>query len=159
MDVNKLLSSAYLRIVGDTTDDANGSKCLKTLLGSVPVAFKGTKRPDKMTVNGSQVLTTTQKTFTVHASTNNRDPDSKVHNGTLLINFYCPNYTSGNSNIECMGPVADRLVFLFDDKPLIIDGYNNFNLAVREPLGPLFDPDYPDEHFMSVRIQFNLYKK
>lgn len=142
LDIDKILTPAMARLVNDAT--------LKTLLGGTVQAWKGAKRPtDKVN----------QKGFTVHVLTNNRDPDSKAHNGTLLINFYCPNYSAGNANVELMGPVAERIVELFDDQPLVMDGYNNFNLVVQEPLGPLLDPSFPNEHFMSVRMQFNLFKK
>ncbi len=157
LDVNEILTPTLLRITGDIAGTGN----LKSLLGGNPLVFKGPKRPDKVTINGKETQTNGLKSFTVHVLTNNRDPDSKVHNGTLLINFYCPNLDkgAGPANVELMGPVTERLIYLFDDKPLIITGYNNFNLTVQEPLGPLFDPGYPNEHFMSVRIQFNLFKK
>jgi hypothetical protein len=143
MDVNKLLTPAMVRLLNDST--------LKTLLGASTIpAVKGARRPK--TMMGT-------KCFTVHVLSNPRDEDSKVHNGTMLINFYCPNYSEGNAAIETMGPVVSRVVELFDDKPLAMDGYNNFNLTVQEPLGPLFDPLFPDEHSMSIRIKFNLIKK
>jgi hypothetical protein len=141
LDVNKLLTPAMVRLLNDLT--------LKTMLGGTIQAVKGARRPKKMMG---------KKCFTVHVLSNSRDEDSKVHNGTMLINFYCPNYSDGNANLELMGPVASRVVELFDDEPLTMDGYNNFNLAGQEPLGPLFDSSFPDEHFMSVRIRFNLYK-
>jgi hypothetical protein len=142
------------RITTDVTDDGDGSKCLKTLFGITGTnkikAVKGPRRTKDMEGCNS---------FTVHVLSASMDEDSKAYNGTLLINFYCPNYTSGNANVELMGPVTARVVELFDDTPLIIDGYNNFNLVVDEPLGPLFDPAFPNEHFMSVRIKFNIFKK
>jgi hypothetical protein len=142
MDINKLLTPAMVRLLNDLT--------LKTLLGGTIQAVKGARRSEAMMG---------KKCFTVHVLSNSRDEDSKVHNGTILINFYCPNYSDGNANLELMGPVAARIVELFDDELLIMDGYDNFNLSVMEPLGPLFDQSFPGEHFMSVRIRFNLYKK
>lgn len=157
LDVNKILTPAMVRITGDITDDADGTKCLKTILGGTPLAFKGPRRPEKVTVGGTQVLTSSVKSFTIHVLSNPRDEDSKAHNGTLLINFYCPNYSNGNANVELMGPVAARAIKLFDDQPLTMDGYVNFNLTVDEPLGPLFDPASPGEHFMSIRMKFSIY--
>jgi hypothetical protein len=145
IDVNKILTSSMTRITSDAV--------LKTLLGIPETGeiqvIKGPRRPASMT----------GYSFTTHSLTMNIDPDSKARNGTLLINFYCPNYSGGNPNIELMGPIADRVSTLFDDQPLAIDGYNNFNLVVEEPLGPLFDPSFPAEHFMSIRLKFNLFKK
>ena len=141
LDVNKILTPALIRLVNDTE--------LRTLLGGSIQAVKGPRRPSTMT----------GKSFTLHVLSNPRDEDSKAHNGTMLINFYCPNYPNGNANVELMGPVAGKVVELFDDQPLAMDGYNNFNLTVQEPLGPLFDPSYKDEHYTSVRIRFNLIKK
>ena len=141
IDVNKILAPALVRITND--------QALKQLLSGNFKAVKGPRRPTNAAGNY----------FTVHILTNNSDPDSKVHNGTLLICFYCPNYSTGNANVELMGPVAARVAELFDDAPLTMESYNNFNLVVEEPLGPLFDPAYPSESFMTVRIRFNLIKK
>lgn len=147
MDVNKILTQASLRLISDK--NISRQTTLGDLLNNEIVVYKGTRKP-----TGAK-----NPCFTVHVLSAPRDPDSKSYNGTLLINFYCSNYTSGNANIELMGPVTARIVELFDDRPLTMDGYNNFNLAVQEPLGPLFDPSFPNEHFMSVRIKFNLFKK
>jgi hypothetical protein len=141
LDVNKILTPAMVRIINDQT--------LKTLLNGKIQAAKGPRRTK--TMEGCNA-------FTVHVLSAPMDPDSKAYNGTLLINFYCPNYEDGNANVEFMGPVAARVVELFDDIPLTITGYNNFNLTVEEPLGPLFDSAFPNEHFMSVRIKFNIFK-
>lgn len=141
LDVNKILAPALVRITNDQT--------LKQLLSGTVKAVKGPRRPSNTTGNY----------FTVYVLANNSDPDSKVHNGTLLICFYCPNYSTGNANVELMGPVTARVAELFDDALLAMEGYNNFNLVVEEPLGPLFDPAYPGESFMTVRIRFNVIKK
>lgn len=147
MDINKILTQASLRLISDK--NISRQTTLGDLLNNEIVVYKGTRKP-----TGAK-----NPCFTVHVLSAPRDPDSKSYNGTLLINFYCSNYASGNANIELMGPVTARIVELFDDQPLTMDGYNNFNLAVQEPLGPLFDPSFPNEHFMSVRIKFNLFKK
>ena len=140
LDINLILSPAVVRIANDAM--------LKGLVGIPIQVWKGPKRPDEK-VN--------QKGFTVHILTSPQDPDSKVINGTLLINFYCPNYEKDrNANVELMGPVAARICELFDDKPFAITGHRNFNLVVQEPLGPLWDSTNPDESFMSIRIKFNI---
>ncbi len=147
MDINKILTPVKLRLINDK--NISGQTTLGDLLNNKIDVYKGPRKPTG----------TKNPCFTIHVLSAPRDPDSKSYNGTLLINFYCPNYASGNANIELMGPVTARIVELFDDQPLTMDGYNNFNLVVQEPLGPLFDPSFPNEHFMSIRIKFNLIKK
>ncbi len=144
MDVNKILTPVMVRLL----NDKNGPGSLGELLGGEITVYKGPRKPTK----------SKSPCFTVHVLTAPRDPDAKNYNGTLLINFYHDNYTSGNAAVEKMGPVAARVVELFDDQPLSIEGYNNYDLVVQEPLGPLFDPDLPDEHFMSIRVKFSLVK-
>ena len=107
LDANKILTSAMVRVVNDQT--------LKTILGGQIQAVKGPRRTKDMEGSNS---------FTLHVLSAPMDPDSKVYNGTLLINFYCQNYSSGNAKVETMGPVAARVAELFDDRPLVIDGYN-----------------------------------
>ncbi len=142
MDIDKILTPVMIRIANDPS--------MKTLLSGTINAVKGPRRPKSMMGACS---------FTIHVLTNPRDENSKAYNGAMIVNFYCPNYADGNANVELMGPVAARIIELFDDVPLTMDGYLNFNLAVQEPLGPLFDSAFPDEHFMSVRIGFSLIKK
>ena len=140
MDKNELLKPAVKRLLNDTE--------LNNLLeDSIPV-IKGPRKPKD-----------TEECITVNAPSAPMDPDSKVYNGTMLINYYCPNYPSGNANIEKMGPVAKRIVDLFHDKPLEISGYINFNLAVDEPMGPLWNSESPDQHFMSIRVNFNVIER
>ncbi len=132
-------------------DDKNipSQTTLTDLLSGINLAqriVKGPRKPKSMM----------NPCFTLHVLTNPRDPDSKAHNGTLLVNFYVNNYTDGNANIELLGPVAARLVRLFDDKPIIVFGWRVYDFHVQEPLGPLQDPAFPDESFMSVRIKFGM---
>lgn len=145
MDTNKILTPVLLRLLNDK--NIPDQTTLADLLGTVKVV-KGPRKPTGMT----------NPCFTIHILSAPRDPDSKSYNGTLLINFYCDNYQSENANIELMGPVTDRVIELFDDRPLDVEDYNCYNLAVLEPLGPLFDPSFPDEHYMSIRIKFNIVK-
>lgn len=137
MDKNKLLTPILLRLLNDTE--------LDNLTGDNMRIVKGPRKP-----------TGVDECITINSPSAPMDPNSKAYNGTVLINYYCPNYNAGNANIEKMGPVAARIVELMDDKPLDITGYSNYNFVVDEPMGPLHDPDAPEEHFMSIRINFGL---
>lgn len=139
MDVNKILTAALLRLINDDE--------LQTLLDGNIRAVKGPRKPEGW-----------DECFTVHIPSNSRNPDTKIHTGTLNINYYCPNYPSGNANVEKIGQVVDRLVELFDEWYPEIEEYKVADWSVEEPLGPLWDPDEPDEHFASVRIGFVIQK-
>ena len=104
MDVNKILTSAMVRLL----NDKSGPRSLGELLGGEITVYKGPRKPTKAK----------NPCFTVHVLTASRDPDAKNYNGTLLINFYHDNYASGHAPVEKRGPVADRVVELFDDQPL-----------------------------------------
>jgi hypothetical protein len=142
MDVNKILTPVAVRLL----NDKSGPGSLGELLGGEIIVYKGPRKPTK----------SKNSCFTVHVLTAPREPDSKAYNGTLLINFYCDNYTSGNVNVELMGPVTARVIWLFDDKPITVSGWRVYDFHVQEPLGPLQDPGIPDESFMSVRIKFGM---
>ncbi|AZO96134.1 hypothetical protein [Halocella sp. SP3-1] len=142
MDINLLLEATRLRIAGDTD---TGEQDLGQLLTTIK-AIKGARRPDSMA----------NPCITINAPSAPQDEDYKTINGTLIINVFADNHNSGNANIELLTPVAARIEYLFDDKPLTIEGYNNYNLVVQETMGPLWDSDDPDEHFMNTRIKFNL---
>ena len=148
MDINKILTPAMLRLINDK--NIVGVTTLGDLLNNDIKVFKGPRKPTGIS----------NPCFTIHVLSAPRDPDSKSYNGTLLINFYHDNYAAGNAAVEKMGPVTDRVEYLFDDKPLNIEGYTNYSLVVQEPLGPLFDPVWaPDEHYMSIRIRFGMIPK
>lgn len=140
MDINVLLNPVQVRIKNDAI--------LAVMLGETPKTAKGIRKPTGMT----------NPCFTAHVSSNPRDPDTKIHNGTLIINFYCDNYQEGNANVELVGKVNDRLVELFDDVCPNTPGYEIGKWVVEEPLGPLFDSDDPGEHYSSVRIGFTIRK-
>lgn len=142
MDINLLLEPARLRIIGDT---GTGEQDLGQLLGAIK-AIKGARRPDRMD----------NPCVTINVLSAPQNEDYKTINGTLIINVFADNHNSGNANIELLTPVAARIEYLFDDKPLTIEGYNNYNLVVQETMGPLWDSNAPNEHFMSIRIKFNL---
>lgn len=142
MNKDLLLTAVLLRIINDKD---TGEEDLGELLGIIR-AVKGPKRSDSMD----------NPCITINASSMQRDAAYKTINGTLLINVFADNYNSGNANVELLASVVARIEYLFDDKPLIIAGYNNYNLFVEETIGPLFDPDYQNEHYMSTRIKFNL---
>lgn len=134
MDKNKLLTPIVLKLMNDDE------------LYNIPV-IKGPRKPEGIS-----------ECITVNAPSAPMDPDTTAYNGTILINYYCPNYKSGNANLEKMGPITERIVELMHDNLLNVDGYRNYNFAVDEPMGPLWDSDEPEEHFMSIRIKFGLIK-
>lgn len=94
--------------------------------------------------------------FTVFILSNPRQEDSKAHNGTAVINFYVDNYQEGHANLELLSPVAERLIYLFDDKLLDIEDYRNYNLSISASEGPLRDADDEDAHYMHVRLNYGL---
>lgn len=139
MNCNDILTQALLTIVNDDE--------LQAIIGELR-AVKGPRKPDNWV-----------ECFTLHIPSNQRDPDTKIHNGTLNINYYCPNYPDGNVNVEKHGQVVARLIELFDDNRPKVDGYRIADWSVREPLGPIPVQDNPDEEsFSSIRIGFVIQK-
>src|SRR5690554_2152334 len=118
--------------MGRITKDKNipDQTTLTDLLSNINLTKRIVKGPRKPTSMANPC-------FTVHILSNPRDPDSKSHYGTLLVNFYANNYADGNANAELLGPVAARLVWLFDDKPPVIPGWRVYDFHVQESLGPL----------------------
>lgn len=144
MDANKILTPVMVRLLNDK--NIPGQTTLGDLLNNDIKVVKGPRKPKTMT----------NPCFTIHVLSAPMDPDAKSYNGTLLINFFCDNYASGNANVELMGPVTARVIWLFDDKPITVSGWRVYDFHVQEPLGPLQDPALPDESFMSVRIKFGI---
>ena len=140
MNINDILNPVQLKIINDNV--------LENILGETPRTVKGPRKATGMN----------NPCFTLHIPSNPRDPDTKIHNGTLIINFYCDNYKDGNANVEIMGKVVDRLIELFDDAWPNIPGYRLGDWSAMEPYGPLFTEDDPDEHFSSVRFGFVIQK-
>ena len=142
MDYNKLITPVQLIILNDKGNDGK----LEDLLPDGEIrAGKGPRKPKGWVgIN----------CFTIHISSNPRDPNTKAHNGTMRVNHYCPNYPDGNANVELMGPVSARLVELLDDWRPEIDSYEILNWVVEEPLGPLFDSNEPKEHYSSIAVSF-----
>lgn len=140
MNTDDILTAALLIIVNDRDTGGND---LGIILGEVK-AVKGHRKPDMW-----------DECFTLHIPSNLRDSDTKVHNGTLNINYYCPNYPEGNANTEKMGAVVGRLIYLFDDKWPDIPGYKIGDWSVKESLGSFPNRDKPDmESYSGVRIGF-----
>jgi len=139
MDKNELLRPIFLRLKND-------SELTNRLDGSVPI-IKGPRKP----VDKDEVIT-------VNAPSTPMNADSTEYNGTILINYYCPNYSGGNAKIGKMGPVAERIVELMHQNLLDVTGYTNYYLVMDEEMGPLFDSNDPEEHFMSIRIKYGLIK-
>lgn len=140
MNTNDLLNPAVIKIENDVE--------LANIIGDTPKTVKGPRKPSGW-----------EECFTLHIPSNPREPDTKIHNGTLNINYYCPNYPSGNANMEKHGQVVARLIQLFDDKWPDIPGYKIGDWSVREPLGPIPVQDNPkEESYSSVRIGFVVQK-
>jgi len=175
MDVNKILSPAMGRIIADCGEGTPEEPEEGSILDLLDPPIQAVKGPRKRTGMDNPC-------FTIFVLSNPRDEDTKAHNGTLVINFYADNYQEGHANIELLGPVAKRIVYLFDDKPfsryettnnltkLGMTGYDqavegemidyvNYNLAVAAPEGPLHDPDDENAHFMHVRINFGIMER
>lgn len=154
MDINKLMTAAFKRIVDDYA-----IKQYWTMIPPVlPEAESYHPLPLPLQiVKGSRKRKGMKNPcFTISVPSNPQNEDTKAHNGTMIINFFADNYPEGHAHVELLGPVADRLEKIFDDQPLDLDGYKNYNLVVDAVEGPLWDPDDPDEHFMSVRIKFGI---
>ena len=106
MNINKFLTAAVLRLLNDTPENNNNNEeTLEELMDDFRI-IKGPRKPDN-----------TDECITVHVLTAPQDPDTKQIDGTLQINYYYKNHENGNANIEQLGPVADRIHELFDDKP------------------------------------------
>ena len=141
MDANKVITAALIRLVEDSE--------LKELISDPVTVYKGAKRTD-----GAK-----NPCLTVHINGPGVDPDSTRVQGTLVINHYADNYASGNAKVEDFGPVQQRIMELFHDNPLDIEGFLNYSIAVRSLAGPLWDADHPDEHYTSTFIDFNIVKR
>lgn len=151
LDIDAILSGAIARIVNDK--DIPNQLTLDYLL-----SLSGKKvELDKQVVKGPRKTTHMRNPcFKFHILSNPRDPDSKAHYGTLLVNFHADNHPDGNVNVELLSLVAARLVWLFDEDPIPVPGWSMFDFYVEEPLGPLQDPAFPDEAFMSIRIRYKI---
>jgi hypothetical protein len=138
MNINDILNYTVLKIINDAE--------LISIVDGMK-AGKGPRKPKGW-----------DECFMVYIPSNPRNEDTKIHTGTLSINYYLTNYPDGNANIKRHSEVLERLVELFDDVWPDIDGYKFSDWSVREPLGPLWDSNEPDEHFSTVRIRFTVLK-
>lgn len=145
MNVDKVLTAAILRILND--QDKVNENDLFDILGRLK-GNKGARKP-----NGE-----TNPYFTVNNMPVNNNSDTTEKNGTLLINCFVDNLNGGIADTEKLGEVEERLESLFDDRPLEIEGYTNYNLEVNSISNPQFDSNDPDEHFITVRLKFNIIK-
>jgi hypothetical protein len=138
MNVNELLTPGMARVVNDPV--------LPGILGGAVQMVKGARRPKDL--DG--------KIFSIFLLSSPQDPETKAINGTFCVNFYCKNLPSGLPDIELMGPVSRQIELLFDEKPLALTNYNNYDIDVEETTGPHFDPQDPEYHFNNTRIKFKL---
>lgn len=145
MNFYDILNAILLVIINDQD---TGEVDIGTILDGEINAVTGPRKPDGWT-----------ECFTLHMPSNPPDPDTKIYNGTLNINYYCPNFPSGNTDTEKHGAVVTRLIDLFDDNPPALPGYKIGDWSVREPLGPIPVQDNPkEESYSSVRIGFVIQK-
>ena len=146
MNVDKILTAVILRILNDKNiiDETDLLDILGELKGN-----KGAKKPTGAT----------NPYFTVNNMPVNNNSDTTAKNGTILISCFVDNLDGGIADTQKLGEVGSRLEKLFDDKPLEIEGYTNYNLEVNSISNPQFDPDDPEEHFITVRLGFNIIKK
>ncbi len=119
MDTNKILTPVLKRILSDNE--------LKSLASDPVRAIKGPRKPTGME----------NPSFTAHVLSAPLDEDGKFVNGTLQLKVFVDDHASGNADVETMGPILERLVKLFDDQVLPIEGFQNYNLVVAEVLGPM----------------------
>lgn len=166
MNIDVLLSAVLKRILNDEGIDG------ETDLGDILATLKGNKGARKP-------AGATNPWFTVNNMPSNVDADTTTENGTVIINCYIDNFSSGIAKTRRLGAVGDRLKDIFHDQPFSyvvenltqaelgafyqqiheMEGYNNYNLVARSISGPLFDPDDPDEHYISVRLKYNVIKQ
>jgi len=146
MNIDKLLSATLVRVLNDK--NVVNELDLGDILGDYG-GVKGSRKPQGAT----------NPYFLVFPMPSNKNSDYQTYNGTIMIKFTLDNYSGGNAKTGLMGQVGERLDELFDDTPLAISGYTNYNLEVNQIHFPLFDPDFPDESYLSTRIKYNIIER
>lgn len=141
MNLDDIYSAFVVRIMNNDN--------LKSLAGDPVRAYKGASRP-----SGYE-----NPCFTVHSPDLVIEPDTTAANGTIFISAFVDDYNSGNANTELIGDLLKEIEEEFNDNPLDIPGYINFNLAVTNLRGPLYDSSDPDEHFGAAMLNINIVKK
>jgi len=85
------------------------------------------------------------------------DTDDKVQDVILYINSYAKDQENGTADVTRLSVIAGQVETLLDDASLAAaSGMRYFNCYVTSPHGEAyFDPDFPNEHYVSttVRIQ------
>lgn len=133
-----MLTPVIIRILSDNE--------LKNLASDPVRVVKGPRKPTGMD----------NPAFTAHILSGQRDEDGKFVNGTLQLKVFVDDHASGNADVETMGPILERLVELFDDKMLSIEGFLNYNLVVTEALAPMKESTPEGEHFGLVTCRFGV---
>lgn len=139
MDLNIILDPAVLRIAGN--DD------LVDILGEVRVV-KGSKKYRNME----------NPCFTVENSQIKADPGRGKYQGSFLVSFYADDYKSGNTDLELLGQVIDKVKELFNDRPFNLDLYKNYYLKVSRISRAEYDVKFPDQHYMVIEVKYRVVK-
>lgn len=139
ISTNEIILRSYQRLRDDAT--------LAQLLTGGTGVVNGPRRPDGY-VNPC---------VTVGILTNTVQMRPYHQRVTLIINAYAANLTGesvkGQPDIAKLSKIAERIAALMHNQPLQITGVTNSLMELSEPLGPLFDPQDPGEHFMSLRFK------
>ena len=144
MNNDDILTSVLSVIVNDC---GTGETDLGMILGEIKVV-KGPLKP----IGWDECIT-------LNIPSSLRDPDTKIHSGTMMMNYYSQTYPDGNANIEKIGLVVDRLIYLFEEKWPDISGYLLIDWSVRESLESKPSKENPnEEYYSSVRVGFVVQK-
>lgn len=139
ISANEIIFRTYQRLTGD-------AGLTQLLTGGTGVA-NGPRRPDGY---GNPCVTIGILTNTAGV----RPTHQRV---TLVINAYADNLSDGSvrglPNTHLLSAIAQRVSALMHEHPLVIAGVTNSQMELAEPLGPLFDPQDPGEHFMGLRFR------
>ncbi len=83
------------------------------------------------------------------------DTESKVVDAILYINSYTADKANGTADLTRLALIGSQVETLLDDYALSPgSGYRFFNCYVTSPAGEAFlDPDFPDEHYMTVTVR------
>lgn len=139
VSTNQIIFRTYQRLKSDAT--------LAGLLTGGAGVVNGPRRP----------VGYVNPCVTVGVLTNNARVRPYHHRVTMIINVFVANLTAetvkGQPDIYKLSQIADRVTDLMHKNPLAISGVINCQMELDQMLGPLFDPQDPDEHFMSLRFR------
>lgn len=139
ISINEIIFRTYQRLRADAA--------LTQLLAGGTGVVNGPRRP----------VSYINPCITIGVLTNTAQVRPYHQRVTLVINVYVANLTAeavkGQPDTYRLSQIAQRVAALMHEQPLQIPGVTNCQMELAEPLGPLFDPQDPDEHFMSLRFR------